>query len=124
MVMDKLSGTLTGPNLISCISELSPADYDDFTFCTQIATHSADLVSSRFTDSEKWLHEYVVTLNFFWLVCLSGRHLHSHAIRHLDEHRGFSGSERTAHARLPTRERHDRYPRRVETGQSGDRLTG
>lgn len=69
MVMDKPSGILTGPNLISCISELSPADYDDFTFCTQIATHSADLVSSRFTDSEKWLHEYVVTLNFFgWSV--------------------------------------------------------
>lgn len=64
MVMENPYGTLTGPNLISCISELSPYDYDDFTSCTQIATHSADLVGSRFTDSAKWLDEYVVTLNF------------------------------------------------------------
>jgi hypothetical protein len=69
MVMENPYGTLTGPNLISCISELSTYDYDDFTSCTQIATHSADLVGSRFTDSAKWLDEYVVTLNFFgWSV--------------------------------------------------------
>lgn len=65
----KLSGALTGPNLLSCIGEMSLQDHDDLTHCTQIATRSADLVSSRFADSTAWLDEYVTTLNFFgWSV--------------------------------------------------------
>lgn len=63
------TGLLTGPNLVSCIGELSPRDYDDFSHCTQIATKSADMVSSRFANSETWLNEYISTLNFFgWSV--------------------------------------------------------
>jgi hypothetical protein len=57
-------GMLTGPNLISCIDELSPQDHDDLTHCTQMATHSADSVSSRFDPSTTWLHEYMTTMNF------------------------------------------------------------
>jgi len=63
------NGLLTGPNLVSCIGELSPQDYNDFIHCTQIATTSADMLASRFTDSAKWLNEYVSTLSFFgWVV--------------------------------------------------------
>lgn len=63
------TGLLTGPNLVSCIGELSPRDYDDFSHCTEIATKSADMVSSRFANSETWLNEYISTLNFFgWSV--------------------------------------------------------
>lgn len=63
------SGILTGPNLLSCIDELSLQDHDDLTHCTQIATKSADMVSSRFADSTKWLDEYVSTLSFLgWSV--------------------------------------------------------
>ncbi|WP_413703649.1 hypothetical protein [Pseudomonas sp. Pseusp16] len=63
------AGALTAHNLISCIEQLSLQDYDDFTHCTQIATRSADMVSSRFANSTKWLHEYVTTLNFLgWSV--------------------------------------------------------
>lgn len=63
------TGILTGPNLLSCIEEMSLADHDDLTHCTQIATQSADRVCSRFVDSTKWLEEYVTTLNFFgWSV--------------------------------------------------------
>jgi hypothetical protein len=63
------SGILTGPNLISCIGELSLQDYDDFTLCTQIATKSADIASNRFANSEAWFDEYILTLNFFgWSV--------------------------------------------------------
>ncbi|WP_160108988.1 hypothetical protein [Pseudomonas izuensis] len=63
------NGILTGPNLVSCIGDLSSQDYDDLGHCTQIATRSADMLCSRFTDSTKWLHEYVVTLDFFgWSV--------------------------------------------------------
>jgi hypothetical protein len=63
------AGALTAHNLISCIEQLSLQDYDDFTHCTQIATQSADMVSSRFANSTKWLHEYVTTLNFLgWSV--------------------------------------------------------
>lgn len=63
------SGTLTGPNLLSCIEDISLADHDDLTHCTQIATQSADTVCSRFVDSTKWLNEYVTTLNFLgWSV--------------------------------------------------------
>ncbi|MGE8068282.1 hypothetical protein [Pseudomonas sp. NPDC089569] len=63
------AGILTGPNLVSCIDELSPQDHDDMTHCTQIATRSADLLCGRFVDSAKWLNEYVSTLNFLgWSV--------------------------------------------------------
>ncbi|MBZ9782416.1 hypothetical protein K9857_12810 [Pseudomonas sp. REP124] len=63
------NGILTGHNLVSCIDELSPQDYLDLSHCTQIATRSADMVSSRFADSAAWLNEYVSTLNFFgWSV--------------------------------------------------------
>lgn len=66
---EKPSGILTGPNLLSCIDELSLQDHDDLTHCTQIATHSADMACSRFVDSTKWLDEYVTTLNFLgWSV--------------------------------------------------------
>lgn len=69
MPMESPSGLLTGHNLVSCIGELSAQDYDDLTQCTQIATQSADMVSSRFVDSTNWLDEYVSTLNFFgWSV--------------------------------------------------------
>ena len=63
------AGLLTGPNLISCIGELSLQDVDDLTHCTQIATRSADMICSRFTDSTQWLDEYVKTLNFlgWWI---------------------------------------------------------
>jgi hypothetical protein len=63
------AGLLTGPNLISCIGELSLQDFDDMTHCTQIATRSADMICSRFTDSTQWLDEYVKTLNFlgWWI---------------------------------------------------------
>lgn len=65
----KSSGLLTGPNLVSCIGDLSLQDYDDLTHCTQIATRSADMVYSRFLDSTEWLDEYVSTLNFLgWSV--------------------------------------------------------
>ncbi len=63
------NGILTGPNLVSCIGDLSTQDYDDLGHCTQIATASADRLCSRFADSAKWLHEYIVTLDFFgWSV--------------------------------------------------------
>jgi hypothetical protein len=63
------AGLLTGPNLISCIGELSLQDVDDLTHCTQIATRSADMLCSRFADSPQWLNEYVKTLNFLgWSV--------------------------------------------------------
>jgi hypothetical protein len=65
----KPSGILTGPNLLSCIGEMSLQDHDDLTHCTQLATQSADSVGSRFINSTKWLDEYVSTLNFFgWSV--------------------------------------------------------
>ncbi|WP_256590895.1 MULTISPECIES: hypothetical protein [unclassified Pseudomonas] len=64
-----LNGILTGHNLVSCIGDISPQDYDDLTHCTQLATKSADMICSRFVDSAKWLHEYVNTLNFLgWSV--------------------------------------------------------
>ena len=64
-----LSGALTGHSLTSCIDELSPQDHKDLTDCTQIATKSADMLCSRFTDSSTWLHEYVNTLDFLgWSV--------------------------------------------------------
>lgn len=64
-----LAGVLTGHSLTSCIDELSPQDYEDLTDCTQMATKSADMLCSRFTDSSKWLHEYVNTLDFLgWSV--------------------------------------------------------
>jgi len=62
-------GILTGPNLISCIGTLHPQDHDDLTHCTQIATRSADMVSSRFDASTRWLHEYMTTMDFLgWSV--------------------------------------------------------
>ncbi|MGZ9742161.1 hypothetical protein ACXX83_27610 [Pseudomonas sp. GNP012] len=69
MSKNSLSGALTGHSLTSCIDELSPQDHKDLTDCTQIATKSADMLCSRFTDSSKWLHEYVNTLDFLgWSV--------------------------------------------------------
>lgn len=63
------AGRLTGPNLISCIGELSLQDVDDLTHCTQIATRSADMLCSRFANSSQWLNEYVKALNFLgWSV--------------------------------------------------------
>ena len=62
-------GILTGPNLISCIGELSLQDSNDLTHSTQIATNSADRVGSRYANSSKWLDEYVSTLDFLgWSV--------------------------------------------------------
>ncbi|MCK1793301.1 hypothetical protein [Pseudomonas violetae] len=69
MTNGKPSGLLTGPNLVSCIGELSLQDYDDLTHSTQLATRSADLGYSRFLDSAEWLDEYVSTLKFLgWSV--------------------------------------------------------
>jgi hypothetical protein len=69
MSKNSLSGALTGHSLTSCIDELSLQDHKDLTDCTQIATKSADMLGSRFTDSSKWLHEYVNTLDFLgWSV--------------------------------------------------------
>ena len=69
MSKNSLSGALTGHSLTSCIDELSPQDHKDLTDCTQIATKSADMLCSRFTDSSTWLHEYVNTLDFLgWSV--------------------------------------------------------
>lgn len=69
MSKNSLSGALTGHSLTSCIDELSLQDHKDLTDCTQIATKSADMLCSRFTDSSKWLHEYVNTLDFLgWSV--------------------------------------------------------
>lgn len=69
MTKGKPSGLLTGPNLVSCISELSLEDYDALTHSTQLATRSADLGFSRFLDSAEWMNEYVSTLKFLgWLV--------------------------------------------------------
>ena len=69
MSNSNFSGVLTGPNLLSCIEDMSLADHDDLTHCTQIATLSADMSCSRFVDSTKWLDEYVKTLDFFgWSV--------------------------------------------------------
>jgi hypothetical protein len=66
---EKPIGTLTGPNLISCVEELALQDYDDLTHSTELATRSADRVISRTVDSAKWLDEYVSTLNFLgWSV--------------------------------------------------------
>ncbi|WPN47772.1 hypothetical protein [Pseudomonas sp. P8_241] len=63
------AGTTTGHNLVSCIGELSLQDFDDLTQCTQIATCSADRLSSRFANSAVWLNEYVNTLDFLgWSV--------------------------------------------------------
>ncbi|MGH8388476.1 MAG: hypothetical protein ACRESJ_23865 [Pseudomonas sp.] len=58
------NGILTGHNLVSCIDELLPQDYQDLSHCTQIATQSADRVSSRFANSAAWLQEYLRTLDF------------------------------------------------------------
>ncbi|AFY17745.1 hypothetical protein [Pseudomonas sp. UW4] len=69
MSKNSLSGALTGHSLTSCVDELSLQDHKDLTDCTQIATKSADMLCSRFTDSSKWLHEYVNTLDFLgWSV--------------------------------------------------------
>lgn len=69
MSKNSLSGALTGHSLTSCIDELSLQDHKDLTDCTQIATKSADMLCSRFTDSSTWLHEYVNTLDFLgWSV--------------------------------------------------------
>ena len=69
MSKNSLSGALTGHSLTSCIDELSLQDHQDLTDCTQIATKSADMLCSRFTDSSTWLHEYVNTLDFLgWSV--------------------------------------------------------
>jgi len=69
MSKNSLSGVLTGHSLTSCIDELSLQDHKDLTDCTQIATKSADMLCSRFTDSSTWLHEYVNTLDFLgWSV--------------------------------------------------------
>lgn len=69
MSKNSLSGVLIGHSITSCIDELSPQDHKDLTDCTQIATKSADMLCSRFTDSPKWLHEYVNALNFLgWSV--------------------------------------------------------
>ncbi|MCY1393004.1 hypothetical protein D9M71_78900 [compost metagenome] len=69
MSKNSLSGALTGHSLTSCIDELSLQDHNDLTDCTQIATKSADMLCSRFTDSSTWLHEYVNTLDFLgWSV--------------------------------------------------------
>ncbi|MHC8316391.1 hypothetical protein [Pseudomonas sp. LB3P31] len=69
MANEKPSGLLTGPNLVSCIGELSLQDYDDLTRCTQFATRSADLGYSRFLESGEWMDEYVSTLHFLgWTV--------------------------------------------------------
>jgi hypothetical protein len=63
------SGVLTGPTLLSSIEDISLADHDDLTHCTQIATQSADTACSRFVDSTKWLNEYMTTLSFLgWSV--------------------------------------------------------
>lgn len=62
MPIQKPSGITTGPNLISCISELSLQDHDNLTHCTQIATQSADLIARRHVDAQKWLDEYVTTM--------------------------------------------------------------
>lgn len=69
MSIQKPSGIITGPNLISCISEISLQDHDNLTHCTQIATHSADLSAKRYVEADKWLDEYVKTMNFLgWSV--------------------------------------------------------
>lgn len=69
MATNKTAGILTGNNLTSCIDELSLQDYEDLTQCTQLATKSADMLCSRFTNPSKWLHEYVFTLDFIgWSV--------------------------------------------------------
>jgi hypothetical protein len=69
MDREKPAGILTAHNIISCIDELSLQDYDDFTHCTQIATRSADMVSSRVVNSNAWLNEYITTLDFLgWSV--------------------------------------------------------
>jgi hypothetical protein len=69
MSKNNLSGVLTGHSLTSCIDEISPQDYEDLTDCTQIATKSADMLCSRFADSFKWLHEYVLTMGYLgWSV--------------------------------------------------------
>jgi hypothetical protein len=66
---DNPPGILTGSNLISCIGDLTLQDHDDLTHCTQMATHSADRVSSRFDPSTKWLDEYMTTMDFLgWTV--------------------------------------------------------
>jgi hypothetical protein len=66
---NNFSGVLTGPNLLSCMDDMSLADHDHLTHCTQIATLSADTACSRFVDSTKWLNEYVNTLDFLgWSV--------------------------------------------------------
>ena len=63
------SGVLTGPTLLSSIEDISLADHDDLTHCTQIATQSADTACSRFVDSTKWLNVYMTTLSFLgWSV--------------------------------------------------------
>jgi len=58
------SGLVTGPNLISCIGELTLQDFDDLTDSTHIATQSADLAHYRFANAQGWLEEYVRTLMF------------------------------------------------------------
>lgn len=59
------SGILTGPNLLSCIDELSLQDHDDLAHCSQIATRSADQgKSGRFVNSTMWMDEFMTTLDF------------------------------------------------------------
>ena len=64
MATEPLYGALTNHNLISCIGDLSPQDFDDLTDCKRIATTSADLVRDRYADSRIWLEEYARTLIF------------------------------------------------------------
>jgi hypothetical protein len=81
MSKNSLSGALTGHSLTSCIDELSLQDHKDLTDCTQIATKSADMLCSRFTDSSTWLHEYVNTLDFLgWSVFENAIFTRTHSV--------------------------------------------
>ena len=52
MTIELPSGLVTGPNLISCIGELTLQDFDDLTDSTHIATQSADLAHYRFANAQ------------------------------------------------------------------------
>lgn len=61
---EQLTGLVTGPNLLSYIETPSLQDHNDIADCNNIATKSADLRYSRYTDSKGWFEEYARTLNF------------------------------------------------------------
>jgi hypothetical protein len=61
----KESGSVIGPNLISCVSELSLDEYNDVGDCISVATWHANQYCNRFTQPALWFGEFIDVIGYF-----------------------------------------------------------